>query len=263
MYQIVDSHTHIGLKSFLCRPLPEEKLKKPAFQDSLENSIESLIVQMAANHISQAVAFPYPLDEIDFDLANEYVIQAYQLYPKKIIPFVLINSHLEQWIKKGARGIKQQDILLSPQQFDVDKIYPIISEKKIPIIRHFRSGNGFSVIEQVTEITEKFPKLLLIIAHMGRGKPNTGEYVLKNIESLKEYPNVFFETSTVRDTRVIEQAVNIVGAKRIIFGTDFPFNSYLDTNPVAVELGIIQKSNLSENEKKQILGENILSLVKA
>lgn len=46
--RIIDAHTHIGRQGFIVRAIPEEKLKKPAFKDPLENTYESLLGIMGA-----------------------------------------------------------------------------------------------------------------------------------------------------------------------------------------------------------------------
>ena len=103
MRMLIDSHTHIGLPTFLSRPISAEQLTRPAFQDRMENSVEELLAKIDANSIQKAVVFGFPLEEINDFQANTYVLEAYHAYPKRIIPFALISDEVEYWLKQGIK----------------------------------------------------------------------------------------------------------------------------------------------------------------
>lgn len=251
---IIDCHVHIGLSSMLARPIPPEKLARPAFQDRMENSVENQLAQMAANGVDKAIVFGFPLEEVDRVQANEYVLRATQDYPERFIPFMLVGDDTDYWLKRGARGFKQQNILYKPERFDLMRAYAIMAEAGAPMLIHFRAGPGYSVAEQAQTILRHVPDLRLIIAHMGRHTPNADDQVEAALLGLRDYPNVFFETSTVRTPQAVARAVNIVGAERVIFGSDYPFNSYQDTNPLGEELSIIRRAGVPQ---EPILSGNI------
>ncbi len=258
MLGTIDCHTHIGLRAFLAEPIAPEKFKRPAFQDPLENTAEHLIARMDANGVEKAVVFGYPLKEIDRVRANAYVLAAHRRYPDRIIPFMLVGDDTEYWLERGACGFKQQDILYEPERFDLKRAYRIMAATGVPMLIHFRAGPGYSVPAQVIAILEDAPELKLIIAHMGRHTPNTGERVEEALCALQTVPNVLFETSTVRDPAVIAHAVEIVGPQRIVFGSDYPFNSHLNKDPLAEEIAVIERAGLPGRVKQAILRENIL-----
>lgn len=257
----VDSHTHIGLEAFLSEPILPEKLTRPAFQDRLESTIDELLAAMDAHAIRQAVAFGYPLREMDRNLANEYVVEAAEQYPDRIIPFALVGNDTEYWLLRGVRGFKQQDILYAPQRFDLIRAYACMAEAGVPMFIHFRAGPDHDVAQQVRCILAQVPELTIIVGHMGRHKPNTGQGVEGALLGLRDCLNVYFETSTVRDPATIAQAVAVLGEDRVLFGSDFPFNSYLDPDPLAVELGIIEAAGLSPSAQRKVMGENILRVL--
>jgi len=72
-------------------------------------------------------------------------------------------------------------------------------------------------------LTEKFPDLKIIIAHMG-----LAYLMLKNLKEsfslLSKYENIYLGTSMVASEKVFELALNTFGYHRIIFGTDQPLN---------------------------------------
>ena len=251
---IIDCHVHIGLPSMLSRPIPPEKLARPAFQDRMENSVENQLAQMDAHGIDQAIVFGFPLQEVDQVRANEYVLQAAQDHPQRFIPFMLVDDDTDYWLMRGACGFKQQNILYAPERFDLMRAYAIMAEAGAPMLIHFRAGPGYSVAEQAQAILRQVPDLHLIIAHMGRHTPNTDDQVEAALLGLRDYPNVFFETSTVRTPQAVTRAVEIVGVERVIFGSDYPFNSYQDADPLAEELAVIRQAGVPQ---EPILSGNI------
>jgi hypothetical protein len=134
MSAIIDGHTHIGLQTFLEKPIPDEKLQRPAFQDRMENSIESLIEAMDVNAVDRAVTFGYPLEEVDRVCANNYVLQAHRAHPSRIIPFALVDDNVDYWLKQGVQGFKQQNMLYAPECFDLPRAYQIMAEAGIPML---------------------------------------------------------------------------------------------------------------------------------
>jgi predicted TIM-barrel fold metal-dependent hydrolase len=253
---IADAHTHLGLARFIVKPIPEAKQAKPAFKDKQENTLEALIGAMDHNQVHRAVVFPYPLAEVDADRANTYVLEAWGRFPDRLIPFALLGDDAPVWIARGARGFKQH-FLLEPHRFDLATIYAAIARAGLPLIAHLETR---AIVPGAEAILAMAPDLRLIIAHMGRCEPNTGLCVMENLEALARYPNVLFETSTVRDPEVFRQAVRRVGAHRICFGSDFPFNSHLDADPLATELEIMRSAGLSGPDLERIMGANIVVL---
>ena len=226
---IIDGHTHLGLESFIVKKIPDWKLKKPAFQVKMENKVETLIDGMDKSGVDKSVVFPFPLEEIDSVAANEYVLNGALEYPSRIIPFALVDHEPERWINLGARGFKQH-FLLAPERFNSSEAMAILNIA---------------------------PNLKLIIAHMGRQVPNTGEGVLKLASELRDKPNVYFETSTVYDPDVIGAVVDIVGDGRVIFGSDFPFNSDIKEDSVLYEIARIAESFKDSRIRERVLHKNI------
>lgn len=254
---IIDSHVHIGLETMLARPIPPEKLARPAFRDRMANSVENQLAQMDAHSVDTAVVFGFPLEEVDRVAANEYVLDAARRYPGRFIPFMLVGDDTEDWLARGAKGFKQQNILYAPERFDLMRAYATMAEARVPMLIHFRAAQGYDVAEQARAILARVPTLKLIVAHMGRNTPNSADQVERAVRGLADFTNVVFETSTVRDPTAVEQAVQLVGAERVIFGSDYPFNSYQDADPLALELDVIRQAALSDEARQKILSGNM------
>jgi len=254
--RLVDAHCHLGLESFVVRPIPAEKRARPAFKDRMEQDPASLVAAMDRNGVETAVAFPFPLAEIDEVAANRYVLEAAKEYPGRIIPFALLGPEVERWIEAGARGFKQH-FLLEVERFELEDIYPRIEASGLPLIAHLPTRAIVSGAEAILRIA---PGIRLIIAHMGRCVPNTSECVEENLEGLAGYPNVFFESSTVRDPAAFRRAVALLGAGRLCYGSDMPFFSHLEGDPMASELAAMRGAGLGAAEAEAVMGGNILRL---
>jgi len=75
------------------------------------------------------------------------------------------------------------------------------------------------------------------------------------IEMARKVPNLYLETSGVSAEDKVAQAVREAGAAKVLYGSDMPYND------PAFEMAKIQYANLSEAERKQVLGENAQKLL--
>ena len=259
---IVDAHTHLGLESFIVGPISEEKRKRPAFQDRMELQVKDLLGRMDRNGVVRAAAFPFPLEETDAATANSYVLDAANADPERIIPFVLIEEKIEPWLALGAKGFKQHAGLQSPERFNLANAYRTMADVGVPLIIHLKAAiHGTHPVDQVKEILRIAPKLKVIVAHMARAVPNTGQGVEETALGLRDHEHVFLETSTVRDPEAIARVTNIMGANRILYGSDVPFNSHAEPDPMATEIDVIRRAGLNQEATEGVLGRNLSRLL--
>lgn len=255
--RVIDAHTHIGLAEFVVRPISPEKLKKPAFQDKMTQTPDELLASLDLNGIEKAVVFPFPLSEADAEKANGYVLEAWRKHGERIIPFALVDDEPLRWASSGFRGFKQH-FLLEPERFDSKRIYREIASTGLPLMAHFPT---YKIVENAERILALAPTIKLIVAHMGRCGPYTGNCVMENIARLKKYENVFFETSTVRDPETFKMALAELGASRLCFGSDIPFGSKVGPNPQGEELSLLLKTVDDEEDRSRIFAGTILGLI--
>jgi uncharacterized protein len=115
----------------------------------------------------------------------------------------------------------------------------------------FPSGDEeFSLPLQIASAAEKVPDAKIIMGHMG-GYFHTGDAIL----SAEKFENVYLETSAMPYPAVIKEAVNKIGARRILFASDGP------GCPPDLELRKIRLAELGAAEEKLILSENIKSIL--
>jgi len=115
---------------------------------------------------------------------------------------------------------------------------------------------------QLQAFIERHPDLRIILSHWGGGL-FLGEM---NPFVRGKFRNVWYDCSAsplLYDDRIFEIAVRTVGAGKILFGSDFPLRLYprRKDNPGWKRfLASIARTNLTEQEKKNILGENAARL---
>ena len=113
-------------------------------------------------------------------------------------------------------------------------------------------------IQYVTDIVKNFPRLKIQITHMGRAKPGSIPFMLQVIDSVRSFENVTFDTSTVRESIVVEEAVNRIGAGRILYGSDFPF--FMDEKGTEdimdQQIQHVLRAEITDSEKEQIFCRN-------
>ena len=113
-----------------------------------------------------------------------------------------------------------------------------------------KTGPEQSTPAELAQLAAKFPEQEFLCAHAG------GEWQ-KGIRAVREQENILVETSGFDATAgFIEMAVREVGAKRIVFGSHLPSRS------LGTELGKVVGADISEADKRLILGQNYRRLLK-
>jgi predicted TIM-barrel fold metal-dependent hydrolase len=123
------------------------------------------------------------------------------------------------------------------ENFDRYCDYLKIAEKhKMPCVFH-TGTDGYSDSEQIAKLAVKNPNIPVVLYHMDIAPtkiPNTNQYAWdvrekfnrKGIDAaekaLKQGANIYVESSWTKPETVVE-AIERLGKKRVIFGTDAPF----------------------------------------
>lgn len=250
--KIIDAHVHIGLPSFCDN-------KDSKFSYDLCSTCDDTIKMMDANDIDMAIILPIPHRDFNISKTNNYVFEAYQKYPDRLIPFCRIDEHLEENIRKGFRGVKLHLVYEDADIKNLKKDLQQIEDANIPIIIHAKFKNKVKQIEQILKYA---PNLNIILAHMGRGNLYTGEQTIDNALALKKYPNVYMDLSTVGNLQAIINVCEILGYNRIVYGSDYPFGkNYLgERYRYSDELNAL-KQNLSHEQSELIFHKNIERLL--
>jgi uncharacterized protein len=276
---IIDSHTHI---------FPEEVIKNRdafcqkdgGFSAIYGNprarlaGIESLIASMDEAEVGASIICGFPWSRPDFcHLHNQYLLKSVSLYPRRLIAFLSLplldpeesKKELEDGIRRGARGVGEMAFYgRGMTSLDLDLMKPILTvmeERRMPLLLHTNEtighsypGKGETTIDRFFELARSCPTLPIVLAHWGGGLLF---YELMP-EVAKALTHVFYDTAAspfLYSKKVYSVGCEIVGADRILFGSDFPLL------PPGRYFQEIEESGVKIEDQRKILGENLAGLL--
>jgi hypothetical protein len=137
----------------------------------------------------------------------------------------------------------------------------VCRESGLPVMLHTNEpvghqypGKAPNTLRQIYDLVRRFPDNRIILAHWGGG---IFFYHLLKKEVKAALGNVYYDTAAtpyLYDAAIWSTACAIVGADRILFGTDFPLLSperYLKE---------IEAAGVSPEDQQQIMGANAARL---
>ncbi len=276
---IIDFHTHIFPDSI--RSHREAFCREDEGFSSLYRNpkarivgVEELISAMDEIGVARSVVLGFPWSRHDLcHLHNEYLFESASRYPDRLAVFVTLpisdpdasGLELEWALREGARGVGEAAFYgREMTAIDLERMRPLLAtmeKARLPLlfhtnetIGHAYAGKGRTPIDRFYDLAEAFPKLPLILAHWGGGLPF---YELMP-EVRKAMRQVYYDTAAsplLYSERIYSLCKEMVGAEKILFGSDFPLLS-----PKRY-LGELQRAGLAPEERRMILGENAQRLL--
>lgn len=159
--------------------------------------------------------------------ANNDVAECMRLYPELVLGFCYLNpvyareslDEMKRCIEEiGMVGVK----LWVATYADDPRVFPLVEkamEYGVPVLQHAwhkATGNlpHESFPTHVAELGRRYPDADIIMAHIA------GDWE-RGIEAVRDCPNVVVDTSgSIMDMGMVEQAVEKLGAERVLFGSD-------------------------------------------
>lgn len=121
-----------------------------------------------------------------------------------------------------------------------DRLFALLSERRVPVLFH-------GIVTE--EMIRAWPDVPFVEAH-GAGS-------VARMERLARYANYHVDTAQSQNPAwCVSAAVEILGADRVLWGTDAPAADF------AQRLGVVLDSGLSVSEQRQILGLNAARLLR-
>ena len=201
--------------------------------------------------------------------------------PERFIAFAALNpaaghlavDELERCRDRGFRGIGElmhtvQGFSLASAAMDrvarwaADHQWPINLHVTEPAGHHY-PGRVETPLQAIADFAGAHPDLKLILAHWGGGLP----FFALNRTVRRALRNVWFDTAAgplLFDDRVFTIARDLVGADRILFGSDYPLRLYPKSGAPAEMSHYIQavrNSGLSPAECEAVLHSNARRLL--
>ena len=240
---IIDAHIHIG------------KWSEIFF--NYETTVAQAIEVMKNSGVSAAVCMPADATSNDELFSQTYDNPDFKFYYKAWIdPF---DKNLDAFLQKNIDNISLFKVHPSIQKRRItngcyDKYMKLASEKKKPVVVHCGRWQEIAGYKFPLELAEKYPDLILILAHLGGDQPSL---YLKCAEDIKDkkYKNVYLGTESVREFYFVNKVVQTVGAEKVIFGSDYNLGLPLTYIP------IIESLDIPASDKDMIFSGNILRLM--
>jgi len=243
---IIDFHTHVFppqikknrskyIDSDPCFAiLYSEKNAKLATADELIASMDK-----AGVDTSVIVNIGWTTHELCVE-TNDYILESIARYPRRLIGFCTIQPHsyeaaiteIERCAKEGIRGVGE--IRPDIQLFDLrdeevmEPLIEVIRKHKLILLTHASEpvgheypGKGTITPDMLYPFITSYPDLTIVCAHWGGGLPF---YALMP-EVKQAMNNVFFDTAAsplLYSPQIYEQVIPLVGAEKILFGSDYP-----------------------------------------
>ena len=275
---IVDFHTHVFPPQV--REQREEYLRKDATFRELYGdprsklaSAEDVLASMDGAGVDVSVIVGFAWAEMDLcRWMNDYILEAAGRSGGRLVPFCCLaprdgddaRSEVQRCAAAGARGLGE----LRPCDHDLaesdeaDLLAWASSAYDLPLLLHVSEpvghhypGKGGLELPSLYRFLESRPGVTVVAAHWGGGLPF---YAL--MPEVKEVlRSTFFDTAAspfLYDPLIYRRAIDLVGADRILFASDFPLLSQGRC------LAQVREAGLHEEEERLVLGENARRLLR-
>ncbi len=276
---IIDFHAHV-----LPPPVKEARRryveKDAAFAQiySGENvkiaTAEDIISSMDRDGVDISVIVNYSWSTHEFCVeTNDYILESVSRYPKRLIGFCAVSSYtdaaslkeIERCVSGGVKGVGE----LRPDTQTLDYTRKNVIKPFTDLLRkhklitlthasepvgHIYPGKGAATPGVLYQFIAHFNGLPVVCAHWGGGLPFY-DLMPEVRDALKD---VYYDTAVspfLYRPEIYLQVSRLVGADRILYGSDFP---------VMAQGRIIKEINeagLPDEAEKQILGENARRLL--
>ena len=274
---IVDVHVHVWQAASMLYPAVSSLGLPPHF----DAPAELLIQQMEASGVDKAVL----VQPSNYGFDNRYLATCLRRYPGRFAGVARIDpvdvsapSRLAFWVKEhGIRGLRLVPFRILDGSWVNDRhLFPLWEkavELAIPLCFQIGRGRVGELTELLEGFVEHFPKLRVVLDHMGHPlvEEGTTSLAFHKLLALARHENVYVKISghyalsresyPYRDTFPLMQAIyEHFGPQRMMWGSDFPY--ILGHCGYAKGLALIQEEvpYFTSQDREWILGRTALSL---
>ncbi len=223
---------------------------------------EAIVEVMDAVGIARSVVFAMSTTTVH---SIEMAQRAVEAFPERLIPYVYalpgfggaVLPQIEHAIRAlGFRGIKVHAAECLLEARVLGPVLELAAQERVPCLVDC-SGNA----PAAERLASGFPNTPFIFAHLGRYLCTDEALIDRFIAIAQAHPNVYLDISGVVLTWKAGEAVQRLGARRVLFGTDGP-HPQPDTRTMArTELDKIASLRLSAEDAAEVLGGAVLRLI--
>jgi hypothetical protein len=190
---------------------------------------------------------------------NNFILAAVKAFPGRLIGFATANpwygepavSELRRAFDAGLRGLTLNTALQGYFIHD-ELVHPLIEvaiEYQAPVYFHTATPI-FALPFQLAELARCFPQVNFIMGHLG-----AADFWTDVVPAASQSANIYLETSLRSGVATIRNAIQTVGAGRVLFGSSAP------ESELEIELAKLHLVELPPDQERLVLGENMLRLL--
>lgn len=251
----IDVHGHYGEY--------RRKGGDPIVETCMSASATEVASRATACEVTHTIVSPLagllPRGEADAFAGNEAAFREVPKVPG-LLQYVIVNP-LQPRTYDQAREMMAAPwcvgIKLHPEEHGYciaergESLFAFLEELGAPVMTH--SGCPNSLPDYFVPFADRHPGVRLLLAHLGNGAGANGraELQVRAVQAAK-HGNIWIDTSSSRSLlpRLIEWAVQEIGAERLLFGSDTPLYH------VALQRERIEVAEISDGAKRLILRTN-------
>jgi hypothetical protein len=277
---IIDFHTHIFPRNIRERresyfhDEPEFKLLYSSPKSRMVGAREMIAV-MDETGVDVSLVFGFPWRRGETCKAhNDYVMEAVARYPGRLLGLACLDPFEKNAVREVRRCLEQGlsgigELAFYDSGIDercLEALSPLMAlcrEKGLPSLIHTNEPVGHQYpgkspmrLGEIYTLAKRFPENIIVLAHWGGG---IFFYHLLKKEAKDVFRQVYFDTAAspyLYDPAIYASAIGVMGAGKILFGSDYPL-----IRPTRY-FKEIDDSGISDRERTAILGENARSLLK-
>jgi predicted TIM-barrel fold metal-dependent hydrolase len=243
---IIDAHVHL----------------KHGDEMRTEYGPETILEVMDAVGIGKSVVFAMSTTtRRSIEMAREAV----ERFPDRLIPYVYAIPSYERAVldeideaisNLGFRGIKIHVGECTLAEYVVDPVIELAGRKGVPCL--IDCAGRYRDVERMAS---SFPETRIIVAHLGMYLCRDGGLIDRFIRMAEVHENIYLDISGVVMVEKIKEAVDRVGANRVIFGTDGPQERPDVVSFARSEIEKVKGLSLGREDEEMVLGGTISGLL--
>ena len=243
---IIDFHAHV-FPSQIKKKRSKYIERDPCFallyssKDAKIATADELIASMdeAGVDISVILNIGWTTHELCVE-TNDYIMESISRFPQRLVGFCAIQpqspeaavAEIERCAKAGIRGVGEMRPDMQPfdlgDELVMEPLVEVLRKHQLILLTHASEpvghdypGKGVITPDILYPFIASFPDLTIVCAHWGGGLPFYA--LMPEVE--KAMSNVFFDTAAsplLYTPQVYNQVIQLVGADKILFGSDYP-----------------------------------------
>ena len=262
---VIDFHTH-AFSDKIVEKAMGNLTETSGINPYTDGSVKGLIKHMDKCGVDKSVLLPIATKPSQQKIINSW---ANEVMSDRIYSFGSVHPDAEDVCEEleNIKNLGLYGVKLHPdyQKFcaDDERVYPVYekcAQLGLPIVFHagydpLSPDKVHGKPKAFAKVHKDFPKLKMILAHLG------GMYRWEQVERYiagtegEVYLDLRFTAGEI-GKKILERIVKKHGADRILMASDCPWDS------PANEIKMINKLNISENDKEKIFYKNAAKILK-